>query len=488
MATDTQNTRVLLFYPPGKLYQRGEDRSQGNIEDSTSTALRAPNDLCYAAADLKRRGFHPIVRDYQGTRATPDDLFRDVAEHRPGAIFLSVTNATIFSDLEYVAAIKTMAPDCMVMLKGALFFDPGDHLLEQLDLTHVDYLIGMESDFTVGRLVAAHFGQGEDNPGDIPGILYKKDAVWTKTSFSHWQTNLDDFPFPDRTCIDNSLYARPDTNEPQATIVTSRGCPAQCTYCLTPRISGTRLRVRSPANIIAEMEECYHQHHIRNFFFKSDTFTLEPGWVRELCQGILASPLRHNIQWVANSRTRPLQRESLAIMREAGCWLVAFGYESGHPETLKAIRKGTEVDDNIQASRWAREAGLQTFGFFMMGFPWENWEHLEATRRHMLELDSDFVELHLAIPYYGTALHQQAVQAGTASATILGSDYFNPPLTGTRHLSLPDLVAFRKKVLLRYHLRPRYIARKIAAQIGNPRVIWNYGKFGIRLLKSSVRR
>ncbi len=477
--------KIMLFYPPGRFYQRGEDRSQGNVEQSTATSMRAPNDLGYAAATLKKEGFAVFLRDYQTERASPADLLADFDREDPDGVFVSITNSTIFDDLKLIRELAAKKPGLCVMLKGAIFFAPEAALLDQLDLADATYLIGLESDFIVGRLAAAHFGDPTAVPA-IRGILYKKDGVWTPTDFASWETDLDSLPFPDRSLIQNALYARPDTGEPQATIATSRGCPSACIFCMTPKISGKKLRLRSPENILAELSECYFTHGIRDFFFKSDTFTFDADWTAAVCRAILDSPLAGKIRWVANSKVKPLTRETLFLMKKAGCWLVAFGYESGSPETLSRIRKHTTVEDNLQATKWAKEAGLLTFGFFLVGLPWEGREHLDATRDHIFALDNDFLELHIAIPYYGTRLNEIAREEGLLPGTVLGKDYFNAPTVGTTRLSMEEIEAFRKKTLLDFHLRPSYIGRKLFQAGGNPKIVANYARFGLRLLKNTL--
>src|SRR5258708_24861002 len=139
---DPIEKRVFLLYPPGPQYQRGEDRSQGNVTDSAATVMRAPNDMGYAAALLKRRGYEVTFRDYQTERLGTDDLLRDFREFRPAATFLSITNSTILTDLAIVSRLKSLNPDLLVILKGALFFDAPHEVLSYLDLSPADYLIG----------------------------------------------------------------------------------------------------------------------------------------------------------------------------------------------------------------------------------------------------------------------------------------------------------------------------------------------------------
>jgi anaerobic magnesium-protoporphyrin IX monomethyl ester cyclase len=137
--------------------------------------------------------------------------------------------------------------------------------------------------------------------------------------------------------------------------------------------------------------------------------------------------------WAANSRVRPLAADTLSIMRDAGCWLVAFGFESGSQETLDRIKKGAAVEENLRAAELAREAGLKLYGFYLIGLPWEDRSQLEATRRHILAVDADFIEVHIAVPYYGTELYRLAEEAGLIDGSVIGQDYFDGAMTGTVH-------------------------------------------------------
>jgi len=204
--------------------------------------------------------------------------------------------------------------------------------------------------------------------------------------------------------------------------------------------------------------------------------------VDELCRLIIKSDLNGKIEWVANSRVTPLKQETLTIMKEAGCWLVAFGYESGSPETLEKIKKGAMVEDNIRAAEYARKARLQTFGFFLIGLPWEDMSHLEDTRRLIYTTKPDFLEIHIAVPYYGTPLYDIAKAEGLIEDTVLGKDYFNTPTTGTKYLKMSEIMDFKRRVLLQYHLRPSYIIIKTMGALSRPRVLLNYFRFGMKLL------
>ena len=410
----------------------------------------------------------------------------DIGNEHPDVLFISVTNATIFDDISVVNTIKNKFSDIVIILKGAIFFNPEDDLLKQLDLSNVDYLIGGESDFIIGKLINAHFND-KSKLKDINGILYKENGNFVRTDFNSWEEDLDSIPFPCREMMNNGLYVRPDTKEIQATISTSRGCPSSCIFCLTPHISGKKLRLRSIESVFAEISECYEKHGITNFFFKADTFTYNKKWTIDLCNLIINSKLNKKIKWVANSRVKPIDLETLTIMKKAGCWLVAFGFESGSQKSLDLMKKGTTVEQNKEAMKLAKKAGLKVFGFYLIGFPWENKEDLDKTRRLIFKNDADFIEVHIATPFYGTELYDIAQKEGLIDESVLGRDYFNAPSIGTKYLSISELQKFRKNILLKYHLRPSYILRKVFFAINKPKVLFSYFYYGIRLIKNCLK-
>ena len=473
--------KILLFYPPGALFQRGEDRCQQNVDDGSAQAMRACNDLGYAAAVLLNKHYEVKLRDYQTEGATMEDLHRDLTEYRPDLIMMSITNTTIFDDLKLINEIKDKYSP-IVVLKGALFYAPEQAMLDLLDLSHVDYMIGGEVDFAIGE-VADYALRGEGKIEDVLSILYKdENGGFKRTAFHTWGEDLDSRPFPARELMNNALYKRPDTDEPMATIQTARGCPSNCVFCLTPEISGKRVRFRSPENVLAEMTECYDRHGIKNFFFKADTFTINPDWVQKMCRLIIDSPLHGKIQFTANSRVRPLSKETLQLMKEAGCFLVAFGFESGSDEILKLIKKGTTVEENLQAAKWCHELKLPFWGFFVIGFPWETREHILKTKKLILKADPDFIEVTIALPFYGTPLYDTCKDNNLLAESVLGSDFFHSSMRGTMHLTIDELMKLRRNILLSFYLRPKYIFKKMGECVTHPGVFINYCKYGIKLV------
>lgn len=476
-------SKVFFLYPPGPMYQRGEDRSQGNIDSSTATAMRAPNDAAYVLAQLKKENIQNLFIDYPSEKKSINDLYHDFKNYSPDLVIISTTNSTLLTDIKLIDKLKNISSSCIFILKGAIFFKAPEELINSLNLYSVDYLIGGEIEFTAINIIR-EINKGSNDFSNIPGIFIKDGDKWKETQFDNWNKEIDDLPIPNRDEINNSLYIRPDTGEAQATIATSRGCPASCIYCLTPAISGKKVRFRSPQSIVKEMEECFFKQNIRNFFFKSDTFTIDHKWVIEVTEEIKKSKIHKKIEWVANSRVRPLKKETLLAMKESGCWLIAFGFETGSEETMKKIKKGASIEDNLKAAKLVKEVGLKLYGFFLIGLPWENHEHLEQTKKHIFKINADFIELHLAVPYYGTELYDIAKKEGILKVPVVGQNYFEESTIGTKYLTSDYLIKYRRKLLLKYHMRSKYIFDRGIEMIKDPRKISGYFQNGKRLIKN----
>ncbi len=169
-------------------------------------------------------------------------------------------------------------------------------------------------------------------------------------------------------------------------------------------------------------------------------------------------------------------------MKKAGCFLVAFGFESGSDKMLTTMRKGTTVEENRQAARWCKEIGLKFWGYFVIGFPWETKEDILMTKKLVMETDPDFIEVTIALPFYGTPMYEICKQENLLEKSVLGSDFFHSSTKGTIHLTLDEVMKLRKNILLGFYLRPKYIIRRMGDCIQDPGIFVQYVKYGFKLV------
>lgn len=471
----------MLIYPPGELYQRGEDRCQINVEASCANSMRACNDLGIIAALLKKE-YSIFLKDYQTEKLSVDVLINDFTKEEPDVVFISTTNGSIFEDLKIIKILKKINNETIIILKGALFFNPDKSLFEEFDLSCIDYLIGSEAEFIINSLLTAHF-YNKNNLVNIEGICYKNRGEWKVNKILHFNEMLDEIPFPDRSLMDNTLYINPLTNKPMATITTSKGCPSSCIYCLSPIISGKKVRYRSCNNIFQELTECVEKYNITDFFFKADTFTIEKQKVIELCDMIINSPLNGKITWCANSRVNTLDEDMIIKMKEAGCNLIALGIESGSKDSLLRMKKGTTVQDNISAVELIKKYNISIFGFYLVGFPWETMRHLKETENLIFKLNTDFIEISIVTPFKQTELYKIMYQNENNGKNVLGKDSFKNINSGTNCVSKNQLKKYRKNLILKYYMRPKYILKKLTDKNLSFELLKNYIKYGLRLIK-----
>lgn len=474
--------KVMLIYPAGEAFQRGEDRCPNNVDASVCNDLRACNDLGYISSGLKKFGFDVFLKDYQGEKLSEKDLENDFVKYAPDVLLVTTTHCSVYDDIKVISRLKTLSPKVKTILKGTVFFNVSEQIFDELDLKDVDFLIGGEAEFIAPELIFDIFNC-EEKIEQTEGICYKKDGVWHQNKVRVFDKNLDDLPFPDRAAMNNSLYINPATNRPMATIVTSRGCSCECIYCLAPAISGKRISKRSTDSVLTEMRECFSKYKIDNFFFKSDTFTIDKQWVLELCEKIVNSEMNGKIYFAANSRVTTIDEEILSAMYKAGCRTVAFGFESGSQESLDKMKKHTTVEDNYRAIKLCKAAGMKIFGLFIIGLPWESEKTLSETREFIFKSGIDFIEISVAIPLENTVLYDMVAKKYSPDK-YFGLDPYKKTTSVSENLSAEELSKFRKDILISYYSRPSYIWQKLFAEKLTFGLFCNYVKHGIKLLKN----
>jgi radical SAM superfamily enzyme YgiQ (UPF0313 family) len=202
--------------------------------------------------------------------------------------------------------------------------------------------------------------------------------------------------------------------------------------------------------------------------------------VIEICKEIINRKL--TIEWVANSRVDTLDEERLDWMKRAGCWLIAIGFESGNKESLVKMKKYTTTEQAIKSVRLIRKYKMQLYGFFMIGLPWENRKEIEETIRFANDLKCDYAEIHIAVPYEGTELHDLAESHKIIQGAVQGHDYFRDPVMKTLFLTRDEILQFRKNGLKQMYLSPVYIWNRIR-RVKSPRFFINHIKYGLRLIR-----
>jgi hopanoid biosynthesis associated radical SAM protein HpnJ len=214
--------------------------------------------------------------------------------------------------------------------------------------------------------------------------------------------------FPDVTDVykrdlDITRYNVPFLLHPYVALYTTRGCPAQCTFCLWPQtLSGHPWRKRSSDAVADEMKKALtYWPNVKEFFFDDDTFNIQKARTIELCEKL--KPLK--MTWSCTSRVTT-DFETLKAMKEAGCRLLIVGFESGDPQILKNIKKGATVERARQFVKDCKKLGLVVHGDFILGLPGETKETIRRTIDFAKELNVETIQVSVAHAYPGTELYE----------------------------------------------------------------------------------
>jgi radical SAM superfamily enzyme YgiQ (UPF0313 family) len=226
--------------------------------------------------------------------------------------------------------------------------------------------------------------------------------------------NLDELPLPAWSLLRGFPKAyRPSPARirrwPCASVVLTRGCPNQCTFC-DRSVFGHRCRSYSPAYAVRLIEDLYANFGVRELLIEDDTFVIVKERVREFCERLLSE--RVNISWSCLGRADRVELDTLKLMKRAGCWQIAYGIESGDPTILERVNKKLDLSQIRLALKWSRQAGLRTKGFFMVGFPGETRESLKTTHDFALSLPLDDISVMKLSPFPGSELYREADQYG----------------------------------------------------------------------------
>jgi anaerobic magnesium-protoporphyrin IX monomethyl ester cyclase len=420
---------VMLVNPPapdGKIWIR----SQHRVGRRSRENMIWPQVSLAQMAAILAPGYKVKVVDAIATRMTWPEFEAMLREKQPKYYLTQVTAPTLTNDMYGVFLAKSI---------GAATIAFGTHVTPLPRLTMepypaLDYVLRGEPELTLRELL--DFFEGVKPRPEIERLFRDTDAEWewrsangsARPDLGHikglvWRRggeivvnpdrpfipNLDNMPLPLHHLLPLSSYRIPMIRGPYAFVVTSRGCPAGCTYCIKHVSYQYSVRLRSPRSIVDEIK-ILKRLGIHNIHMYADLFTVNRDQVMGMCDLLLRENVR--IRWTCNSRVDYVDEEMLQMMERAGCWLISWGIESANEQLLKRARKGTNPKRVAQSLRWAKKAGIKNWGYFIIGLPGETEETIQQTIDFSKKLSLDLALFHIAAPHPGTPFFFDAMENG----------------------------------------------------------------------------
>ena len=393
-------------------------------------------------------------------------------EKRPAYYLTQVTAPTLRNDMYGVFLAKSL---------GAKTIAFGTHVTPMTRETMrpfpaLDFVLRGEPEATLRQLLDTLEGKEPSDPrvakivretslnawmkqddragvGGILGLAWRKDGEIVINPDRPFIPNLDDLPIPLHHLLPLDKQRMPMLKGPFTFIVTSRGCPAGCKFCIKHVSYQNSVRVRSPENVIEELK-ILADLGVHNIHMYADLFTVNRDHALGIAQGILDAGL--DIKWTCNSRVDFVDREMLQIMGKAGCWLISWGIESANEQILKNVRKGYRKEQAVQALTWAKEAGIKNWGYFIIGLPGETEETIQETIAYSKQLPLDIALFHIAAPYPGTPFFYEVIENGWFRPGTKWEevDMDQSTVLDYPHLSAEQLEYWQKRATREWSLRP----------------------------------
>lgn len=432
-----------------------------------AVGVSPPVGLAYIGAVLEKNGCEVTILDANAEGLSIQDTVKKVVNSSSEVI--GITSMTTMMPLIYEISkdIKKESSKMIVVGGPHVTFMPEQTLKE---CRYIDVIVRGEGEITMLELV-----KNITNLAKVKGITYRTDNGTIITNpIRDLIEKLEEIPYPARHLLPIDLYNPSPvfdigfSGREYATMMTSRGCPFKCTYCSSTRFWGA-LRLRSPEDVVAEIEYLVEKSGTRQIKFLDDTLTVSKPRIEKICDLMIEKEL--DVKWNCYSHVNVITENIAKKIKASGCYGIFFGIESGNQDILNRANKKQTLDQARTAVRNAKKCGLTTAASFMIGLSGDNYKTVNQTIDFAIELSPDITMFCMTTPFPGTELYDEALEKGWIkkdygwdTMSIHGSTKFR-----NDELSSEDIEKLYRIAKRKYYLRPAYILQQLKNIARNPR-------------------
>jgi anaerobic magnesium-protoporphyrin IX monomethyl ester cyclase len=447
--------KCVLIHPawsPEEIFPSGTVTSQINYWQPLGTL--------YVGAAMLEAGHE--VEFLNGAFMTHEAIMARVAEIRPEFAGLYSTTFGFPKAVHTANALKQFDNDMFVCVGGPYPMAMKYHCLEN-EGVNFDAVVTGEAELAIVELLERL--AGNKCLTGLAGVDFRMGSEIIRNPPRALLEDLDTLPFPARHLLGGKAHYIPPPGQyrrkPVTILITSRGCDRRCIFCFQvdkERQYGSRgVRFRSVENVLQEIELCLAQGY-REIKFIDDTFAANYDRAMEICREIRRRRL--DFTWFASACVNQVDRPLLRAMKDAGCWAILFGADSGVQKTLNSLRKATTLEMIRRDVGWAKQAGIRVSTPFIFGAPGETFEDGLKTIEFAVELDADLANFHSLTPFPGTPLHDNLEKYGSVSENLSDRTYQSAafvPYTMTRD----EILTLRQIAFRRFYTRPKFLLRRL---------------------------
>ena len=448
--------KLVLVNPPFDLFKEGY-----GSKVSIKKGHLPPLGIGYIASAARKGGHEVSIVDSPVLGYGMSEAKDAVMALRPDVIGIYSMTCTISRAGELSGLLRKAANTPIVLGGPHATCFPQEALKEY---EAIDYVAVGEGEGIINELLAAI--RDDREPSHIRGVAFRKkrpdgSREIVDNGKAHAAVSLDEIERPARDLYPNHLYQPLPyayRQLPASTVITTRGCPySKCKFCFGAGKMKERIRRHSITRVLDEVEELCKKYNVREVVFLDDVFLFNEAWIIPFCEKLKEKKL--GITWSCAARVDMVTKKILKAAREAGCWGVFYGLESGVQELLDIIDKGTTVEQAKKAIAWTHEAGLESRGSFMVALPGETPELFRKTIEFAIDIDLTFAQFTATFPDPGTELYDIALKRGKIGpykgmnkATYIPDGYKGPE-------EIEEMV---KTAYRSFYLRPGYVLKSLS--------------------------
>lgn len=432
--------KVLLINP-----------SSGDSKGMNEATIYPPLGLAYLASYLREKStintYDIKIIDANVMNLPNKKIVRIVRKFNPDIVGIHTNVILGKNGAELSRMIKTNFPEILICLGGAL---TSSNPKETLDMSHADIAIVGEGEITFLEIC-----EGKDL-NKINGIVYYKDNKVVFNKPRNLTENLDNLPHPAFNLLPSfKIYPSRARKKPVAPIMTSRGCPFQCTFCNT-KIFGKMYRPHSPEYVIEEIDILVNKFGARQLDILDDNFTLNIERAEKILDLIIERRYNILINLQNGVRADRLTENLVRKMKKAGVFKTAIGIESGNNEVLKSIKKSLNLNDVVRAITLFKKYKIITMGYFMIGFPNDTKETINDTIDFAIYANPTYATFSMLVPLQGTEIYEHLKKNNLLLSDKLcyDSGYFSSKANfKSEHLTHDELMLLQKKAYSKFNFR-----------------------------------
>jgi radical SAM superfamily enzyme YgiQ (UPF0313 family) len=413
----------------------------------------------YVAAALRNSIRKVSIIDAPASGYTTQDILTYLKTEKPNYTGFTIYVNQVNSSMKIAKIIKGILPNTKIIFGGPHIYFHYEQIMR--DCKDVDYCIRGEGEYSLLSLIESNY-HNKALEG-IPGLTYRKNGQVCSDLPPEIIENLDGITFPARELTPYKNYRSTESlgrKKNFTTILASRGCPHDCPYCDSAARWKKRVYFRTPENVIQELIELQTIFKMKYVRFVDDYFTLKKDWVKRFCE--LYKEKNIKIKWQCSARIESIDSEIVQQMKMAGCKIIALGIEFGNENIRKLVRKNFSNVLIRRAVRIIKDAGIETYGLFMIGYPMETESTIKETIEMAVTLDLDMAGFSIVTPYPGTEFYRYCMNNKLLKTDNLESyGTQKEPVFTHEKLSSEQLLYWQKYAKKRFFMRPKFFIKRL---------------------------